>query len=156
MTTEERTAVVRRFWKDVVERGEHGAAERLLAPGCVVRDPAHPDGEVHGPDSVVELADSLRGAISGLTVRIEESLGVEENRVVTRLSISGTHLRTGAEVRVTGISVSCVAGGKIAETWINWDALGMMRQLGNVSQSPEASTGEVRAFRFGWWWPPWS
>ena len=37
---------------------------------------------------------------------------------------------TGRRVMMTGISISRLADGKIAEHWLNFDALGMLQQLG--------------------------
>jgi predicted ester cyclase len=39
---------------------------------------------------------------------------------------------TGKKVRYTGISIVRIDQGKIVEGWDNWDALGMMQQLGVV------------------------
>lgn len=33
---------------------------------------------------------------------------------------------------MTGISITRIANGKIAEAWEEWDSLGMMQQLGVV------------------------
>jgi predicted ester cyclase len=46
---------------------------------------------------------------------------------------------TGNQVTVTGITINRVSGGKIAESWTNYDALGMMQQIGAV---PEPGQGE--------------
>jgi len=40
---------------------------------------------------------------------------------------------TGRRVSVSGISISRVADGKIAEEWPVWDQMGLMRQIGAVS-----------------------
>jgi hypothetical protein len=42
-------------------------------------------------------------------------------------------LPTQLQVRVTGIEIHRIAGGKITETWMNWDTLGMLHQLGIAS-----------------------
>src|SRR6266851_3691212 len=59
---------------------------------------------------------------------------------VTRWTVVGTHEgelagipRTGRRFSVTGISIARIANGKIIESWNNWDALGLMQQLGVVS-----------------------
>lgn len=39
---------------------------------------------------------------------------------------------TNKEVRVTGISIDRIAGGKIVEHWENFDQLSMMQQLGVI------------------------
>jgi predicted ester cyclase len=45
---------------------------------------------------------------------------------------------TGQEVTVTGIEFDRVSGGKLEETWVTYDALGMMQQLGVVPSSEQA------------------
>jgi predicted ester cyclase len=37
---------------------------------------------------------------------------------------------TGKRATWTGIAIDRIAGGKIAESWVNWDMLGMLQQLG--------------------------
>ncbi len=67
----------------------------------------------------------------------------EGDRVATRWTGTGTHegelmgiAPTGNRVEVAGMVISRISGGKIAESWSNYDALGMMQQLG-VIPSPE-------------------
>jgi hypothetical protein len=36
----------------------------------------------------------------------------------------------GARCTVEGVAIDRFKGGKIVETWNQWDALGLMRQLG--------------------------
>jgi predicted ester cyclase len=45
---------------------------------------------------------------------------------------------TGKHVTVTGIFISRVEEGKLAEMWLNWDALGLMQQLGVIPQLAQA------------------
>jgi len=42
-------------------------------------------------------------------------------------------------VRITGITINRLSGGKIVESWTNYDALGMMQQIGAI---PEREQGE--------------
>jgi hypothetical protein len=41
-------------------------------------------------------------------------------------------------VNVTGTLILRIAGGKIAEMWNNWDALGLLQQLGIVARAQGA------------------
>ena len=41
---------------------------------------------------------------------------------------------SGSRVEVSGITINRVSGGKIAETWANYDALGMMQQIGAIPE----------------------
>jgi predicted ester cyclase len=57
--------------------------------------------------------------------------------VITHWKMSGTHsgqlkdIRpTGVRCTVEGISIGKYRSGKLAESWIQWDALGLIRQLG--------------------------
>jgi hypothetical protein len=38
-------------------------------------------------------------------------------------------------VTVTGIEIDRIASGRIEETWVSYDALGMMQQLGVIPPS---------------------
>ena len=60
-------------------------------------------------------------------------------RLAYRFSMGGTHkgefmgiAPTNKQSQLTGISIERLAGGKVVETWVNWDALGMMQQLGVI------------------------
>jgi predicted ester cyclase len=69
---------------------------------------------------------------------IEDILS-EGDRVAWRYTFYGTHLgefmgisATGKKIRLGGIIISRIADGKIAEEWENYDAVGLMRQLGRM------------------------
>jgi predicted ester cyclase len=56
--------------------------------------------------------------------------------VVVRVTGHGTHegefqgiAATGAQVSASGIGIGRIAGGRIAEAWAAYDALGMREQL---------------------------
>lgn len=80
--------------------------------------------------------------ISRLTV---EELLSDGETITARWSCRGTHkgelngiAPTGKQISITGISVARFAGGKMVEGWVNWDALGLMRQLGAVAEAGKA------------------
>lgn len=41
---------------------------------------------------------------------------------------------------ISGITIDRFEGGKVAESWTNWNTLGMLRQLGVI---PAPETAEV-------------
>jgi hypothetical protein len=41
-------------------------------------------------------------------------------------------------MEVSGMSMDRISGGKIAENWVNWDALEMMQQIGTIPESEQA------------------
>ena len=83
------------------------------------------------------------GCWSGVLGLSEDEVGPEPRRTPTRWTASGTHqgdlmgiAPTGSRATVTGITIDRISGGKVEETWTNFDAMGMMQQLG-VIPSPE-------------------
>jgi len=46
---------------------------------------------------------------------------------------------TGKPVTVTGMSIDRIVGGKFVEGWLNFDALGMLQQLGVIPAPGRAS-----------------
>lgn len=63
----------------------------------------------------------------------------ECNKIAVRWTGTGTHKgdfmgipATGKHVSVTGITVDTFKDGKVVESWTNYDALGLLHQLGVV------------------------
>jgi predicted ester cyclase len=61
------------------------------------------------------------------------------DKVVTRWTARGTHKGglqgippTGKQLTVTGIVIERLSNGKRVEGWSNFDALGMLQQLGVI------------------------
>jgi predicted ester cyclase len=69
----------------------------------------------------------------------EDELIVADDTVVVRRTLRGTHgsefagvAPTGNAVTVGGIWLAHLAGGKLQEQWVNFDALGLLRQIGAI------------------------
>jgi predicted ester cyclase len=85
-----------------------------------------------------------RNAFPDVLMSVEDQVA-EGDKVVTRWIASGTHqgdmmgiAPTGNRVTVAGTSVERIVDGKIEETWDNYDALGMMQQIGAIPSPEEA------------------
>jgi predicted ester cyclase len=68
-----------------------------------------------------------------------EDLIAEGDKVVARWTGGGTNTGemmgmppTGKAFKVTGVNTFRISGGKVVDTWVNFDTLGMMQQLGIV------------------------
>jgi predicted ester cyclase len=66
-----------------------------------------------------------------------EDIIAEGETVMACWSCRGTHkgdlsgiAPTGKQVTISGVSIARFTGGKMAEGWVNWDAQGLMQQLG--------------------------
>jgi steroid delta-isomerase-like uncharacterized protein len=108
--------------------------ERFLAPDFV--DHGALPGSPPGPAGFADGVRRLRAAFPDARNEIHDIIA-EGDRVVVRWTMTGTHSggglgipATGRAVRITGITMSRVAGGRIAEHWIYRDDIAMLRQLG--------------------------
>jgi steroid delta-isomerase-like uncharacterized protein len=135
--SEEIKALVRRQEEDLFSGGNLELADEIYAPDYVGHDPSNPE-EVRGLQAAKQAAADYRRAFPDLRVTVEDLIA-EGDKVAARLRVRGTHLGdlngiapTGRRVDFTGIVISRVEGGRIAEDWANFDDLGMMRQLGVI------------------------
>ena len=126
-------AVVRRLVEEVLNRGRTGLLAELVAADHVGHDPL---GDHYGPEGVRIVIAEHRAAFPDLRVTIEDLVAAGA-RVVCRFTLQGTHggpfmgiPATGRPVAAAGIAIDRLAEGKVAESWVSLDALGLLRQLG--------------------------
>jgi steroid delta-isomerase-like uncharacterized protein len=135
--------IVRRLVDEVWNKGNLSVADELFAPTYAHHDPSTPDVG-RGPESEKKRATLYRTAFPDFRLTIED-LMAEGETVVARWSCRGTHkgdlsgiAPTGKQFTISGLSYVRFAGGKMVEGWINWDALGLMQQLGVVPEFAKA------------------
>jgi steroid delta-isomerase-like uncharacterized protein len=135
MSTEENKAIARRWAEEVWSEGNLGRIEELVLPDYVEHDPAVPE-EVRGPEGVRRYIEEFRRAFPDMRLTVEDQVA-EGDRVVTRWTARGTHRgefmglpASGNRLEMGGMSIDRFSGGRLVESWENYDALGMMRQIG--------------------------
>jgi predicted ester cyclase len=140
MSAEANTAIVRRFFEEVVNGWNLAAADELVAHDFIEHGalPGLPPGR----DGFKQFLAMLADAFPDLHVTIEDIL-TDRDKVVVRLSIRGTHRGelmgippTNKPATWSGIDIVRIAGGKMAERWGERDLLRLMEQLG-VTQPPQ-------------------
>ena len=143
--SEENKAIVRQQEEELFTQGNLDAADEVYAPDYVGHDPSNSE-EVRGLEAAKRAASDYRQAFPELRVTVEDLIA-EGDRVAARLRFRGTHLGeldgiapTGRRVDCTGIVISRIEEGKIAEDWANFDDLGMMRQLGLIPKPGQRPT----------------
>ena len=141
--SETNKTVVRRLFEEVWNKGNLLVTDELFAPNYVHHDSSTPDVG-RGPESEKKRATLYRTAFPDLRLTVEDIIADGET-VMARWSCRGTHkgdlsgiAPTGKQFTISGVSIARIAGGKLAEGWINWDALGLMQQLGVVPELGKA------------------
>ncbi|MDA2924021.1 ester cyclase [Acidobacteria bacterium AH-259-L09] len=136
--SEENKAVIRRLFNEAINQGNLSVVDEIMVSNCVWHDPANPD--VKGPEGFKQVITKYRTAFPDLRETIED-IFAEGDKVVARYTWSATHegdlegiAPTGKHTTGTGILISHFSGGKVVEGWWNWDALGLMQQLGVVPE----------------------
>ena len=93
---------------------------------------------MQGLEAFKQFVSAYLTAFPDLHFTIEDQIA-EEDKTTLRYTARGTHRGdlmgippTGKQVTVTGIFITRWANGKAEESWLNFDALGMLQQLGVV------------------------
>ncbi|MBI4328288.1 MAG: ester cyclase [Chloroflexi bacterium] len=132
------TAIVRRFFSDVVNRRDFAVAERIMTQDFVDHPPP-PAGTPSGREGFKQFASMLVGAFPDLQITVEDLIE-EGDKVAARVTVRGTHkglfmgqiAATGKRFEMSGVDIFRIAGGKIVERWNYRDLLGLMQQLGAI------------------------
>jgi steroid delta-isomerase-like uncharacterized protein len=141
--SENNKTIVRRLIEEFWNKGNQSLADQLFAPIYTHHDASTPDfGQ--GPEGERKRSTLYRTAFPDLRLTVEDIIA-EGETVMTRWSCRGTHkgdlsgiAPTGKQFTISGITVARLANGKIAEAFVNWDALSLMQQLGVVPELAKA------------------
>jgi steroid delta-isomerase-like uncharacterized protein len=135
--SEQNKAVVRRLFEELWNKGNLSVADQLFTPNYTHHDSSSPDFG-HGPESERKRATLYRTAFPDLRLTIEDLIA-EGDTVMARWSCHGTHRGslneigpTGKQFTISGVTIARFVNGKLSEGFVNWDALGLMQQLGVV------------------------
>ena len=113
-------------------------ADDIIAPDYTDHRPV---GEAKGPAALKQFATAFRNAFPDLHFTLEEQLA-EREKAVVRWTFTGTHkgellgvAATGKQVTIQGATILHLSAGKITETWVFWDRMSLMEQLGVSSRA---------------------
>jgi steroid delta-isomerase-like uncharacterized protein len=129
-------ALVRRYYEEMWNLWDFTLADELIDEAIFFRGSLGID--VQGREGFKEYMQAVRRAFPDFHNHVEELIA-EGDRVVARLTYTGTHQgelfrigATGRRVTYVGVAIFGIASGRIAEGWVLGDLHGLMRQLGNV------------------------
>jgi steroid delta-isomerase-like uncharacterized protein len=141
--SENNKAIVRRLIEEFWNKGNQSLADQFFASTYTHHDASTPDfGQ--GPESERKRATLYRTAFPDIHLMVQDIIA-EGETVMTRWSCHGTHkgdlngiAPTGKQFTISGVTIVRFSNGKMVEGYVNWDALGLMQQLGVVPQLAQA------------------
>ena len=135
--TDANREIARRILDELFGQGRMETADELIAPEAIGHDPSLPE-PVRGPEGVKQAAAGYRAGFPDLRITVDDQCA-EGEVVCTRWTAIGTNTGdfwgmspTGKQATVTGITMDRISSGLVVESWTNWDALGLLQQLGVV------------------------
>ncbi len=130
-------ALVRRLYEEVWNNRKLELISEIISPSHALQAP-NVAGSAVGPEAYKRQVLRFLEGYPDLHWTVEDTIA-EEDKVVACWTISGTQKgeylgipATNKKVSVDGITIHHIANGKIMDSYSNWDALGMMQQLGVV------------------------
>jgi len=142
MSPKENAAVVRRFVEEVITQGDIDSASQFVWEDVVEQVPL--PGEGPGLKGLQDVLRGMRSGFPDLNFAIKEQIA-EGDKVASRFEWTGTHRgeflgvpATGRPVRVWGIVIDRLEEGRIKDTRIIMDSLGLMMQLGVIPPPPDS------------------
>ncbi len=140
-TTEPNKAIVRQFFEAWNSRRPEAFGE-LVAPDVVRHCQATPGLDVNNLDQLKEFL-RLDTEVFPDSVQTPKHLVAEGDLVAAWVTYEGTQQGTmgpfppsGARAQFDFGAVFRIARGKIAEWWVTWDNMTVLRQLGHLPTSP--------------------
>jgi steroid delta-isomerase-like uncharacterized protein len=131
-------AIVRRLYDEVWNKRRLEVVDGLISPSHALNDPLSSDSQI-GPKLYKQRVVEFTNSFPDCRFTIEDLIA-EKGKVVASWTFCGTHKgefrdipATGKKVAVEGITIHLIANGKILDSYARWDALGLMRQLGQAS-----------------------
>lgn len=133
---QDNATIVRRFADEVITEGKIDLAAQFVWDDVVEQVPL--PGQGPGLEGLKDVLRGMRSAFPDLIFAINEQIS-EGDKVASRFEWTGTHRgeflgvpATGRFVRVWGIVIDRLEQGRIKDTRIIMDTLGLMIQLGVV------------------------
>lgn len=129
----------RRVLVEMWGEGKLELADELYAPDYIDHVGRGPEASrVVGPEGIKQAVTLFRTAFPDLAYTVEAQMA-EGELVLSRFSATGTQTGpflgappSGKEVTYTGMDLNRIVGDKIVESWVNYDALALLQQLGLV------------------------
>jgi steroid delta-isomerase-like uncharacterized protein len=133
----ENKAIIRRLYEEIWNKRKVELVGEIISPSHALQAP-NVSGSAVGPEAYKRQLMLFFAGYPDVHFLVEDTIA-EGDKVVACWTLSGTHRgeylgipATNKKVSVDGITIHHIANGKIMDSYSNWDALGMMQQLGVI------------------------
>ena len=138
--TQDNATIIRRFADEVITQGKIYSAAQYVWEDVVEQVPL--PGQGPGLDGLKDILRAMRAGFPDIVFSIQEQIA-EGDKVASRFEWTGTHkgeflgvAATDRAVQVWGVVIDRLENGRIKDTRIIMDTLGLMSQLGALPSSP--------------------
>lgn len=129
--------LIYRWFEEVWNKKNEAVIDELLDPQAVLYGLSEdPTRAIRGPKEFRPFWKAFVTAFPDLHISVESTIA-EEDKVVARCAVRGTHTgdglgfaATGKRVHINGIVIARVSDGRICEGWNSFDFLMLYSQLG--------------------------
>jgi predicted ester cyclase len=142
---DDNVALGKRWFEEVWNQRKGGSVPEFLAADCVMHGISESGGDVHGPEEFLAMHARLMSAFPDMQFAIDDCFGAGD-KIVVRWTATMRHTgpglgiaATGAEIKLRGMGIARIAGGKVQETWDNWDRMAMFEQIDAAVKAKSAA-----------------
>ena len=135
--SEQNKAAMRRLYEEVWNQGNFEAFEEIISSDYLGHIPTPPEAP-SGREGLRWLIQAYRTGFPDIHVDVDDQMA-EDNKVLTRITIQGTHTGqfmnispSNKKVKVTALVVTRFVDGQNVEGWAELDRFGLMQQLGVI------------------------
>lgn len=139
--------IAREFIQNVINEGRLDEIGNYVSSDSVHHELDSVPEYGRGPDGLAQFIDLYRWAFPDLHISVDDVVA-NGDQVITRWRLQGTHQNalmgveaSGRKVDVSGVRIDRIRGGKIAESWMHWEAMQLLEQIGalpEVERNPQS------------------
>lgn len=145
MSITDNKALVRRLYDEVWNKRRLEVVNELISPSHALFGTLFTDSSV-GPEAYKRILTQFIGAFPDLRFTASDIIA-EKDKVVVSWTISGTHKRefrgmpaTNKKISVEGVTIHEISRGRILDSDVRLDHLGLLQQLGGVRLTAQPKT----------------
>lgn len=147
--------IVKRWYEEVWNQKRENAIDNFLTENSIPHGLADENGKpITGREDFKPFFRKFIESFPDLHIRVEDMIA-EGDKVAARCHVSLSHKgkdfpigsknipssAAAKQIEFTGITITVIRDGKIAEAWNNWDFMSMYMQMGAIQlvQTPASS-----------------